>query len=143
MLDGELCAGAGRLADFAALSGRLAGKPRPGSVRVSKKGRRQGQRQGPRVAKAGEQVAVCGLPQRCRARELLHSLTVDELRVALDRAKEPGRSALYRGMGWDRRNKAVPAMLKARLAHMDPHGLHTVMQILGAAPLGALAAMFG
>ena len=35
LLDGELCAGAGRLADFAALSGRLAGKPRPGSVRVS------------------------------------------------------------------------------------------------------------
>ncbi|HEV2070100.1 MAG TPA: hypothetical protein VGR26_09930 [Acidimicrobiales bacterium] len=48
------------------------------------------------MAKAAEHVAVCGLPQRCRARELLRSLTVDELRVALDRAKEPGRSALYR-----------------------------------------------
>jgi bifunctional non-homologous end joining protein LigD len=35
LVDGELCAGAGRPADFAALSGRLAGKPRPGSIAVS------------------------------------------------------------------------------------------------------------
>lgn len=35
LLDGELCAHAGRLQDFAGLSGRLAGRPRPGSVRVS------------------------------------------------------------------------------------------------------------
>jgi bifunctional non-homologous end joining protein LigD len=35
LLDGELCAGAGRLADFAGLSGRLAGRPRAGSAVVS------------------------------------------------------------------------------------------------------------
>ncbi len=35
LIDGELCARAGRLADFAGLSGRLAGRPRAGSVSVS------------------------------------------------------------------------------------------------------------
>ena len=35
VLDGELCARAGRLADFAGLSGRLAGRPRTGSITVS------------------------------------------------------------------------------------------------------------
>ncbi len=35
LLDGELCARAGRLEDFAGLSGRLAGKPRPRSLAVS------------------------------------------------------------------------------------------------------------
>jgi bifunctional non-homologous end joining protein LigD len=35
LLDGELCAHGGRMADFAGLSGRLAGRPRASSVRVS------------------------------------------------------------------------------------------------------------
>ncbi len=35
LLDGELCARAGRLEDFAGLAGRLAGKPRAGSLAVS------------------------------------------------------------------------------------------------------------
>ena len=35
LVDGELCARAGRLADFAVLSGRLTGRPRTGSITVS------------------------------------------------------------------------------------------------------------
>ena len=35
LLDGELCARGGRMVDFAGLSGRLAGRPRATSVRVS------------------------------------------------------------------------------------------------------------
>jgi ATP-dependent DNA ligase len=35
LLDGELCAKGGRMADFSGLSGRLAGRPKSGSLRVS------------------------------------------------------------------------------------------------------------
>src|SRR5688500_18073607 len=35
LLDGELCARGGRMADFAGLSGRLAGRPKSTSLRVS------------------------------------------------------------------------------------------------------------
>lgn len=107
---------------------------------AKKRSRRPGRQ---RPAQAGARVARCGFPQRCRARELLRKLTIDELRLALDQAREPGRTNFYRAMGWSPSNKKVPALLRARLAMMDSQGLHSVMWVISAAPMAGLAALFG
>lgn len=107
-----------------------------------KKARHHGRRQG-QGTQAGAQVASCGFPQRCRARELLRKLTIEELGVAIERGREPGRTNFLHAMGWISHSKKVPALLRAKLATMDAQGLHSVLWILGAAPMATLAAFFG
>ncbi|HSH60364.1 MAG TPA: hypothetical protein VK988_12140 [Acidimicrobiales bacterium] len=68
----------------------------------------------------------------------MRRLTIDELHAALERAAEPGRSALMQAMSLDPRNKRTAQLLRARLAKIDSQGLHTALWILIAAPVATL-----
>lgn len=109
---------------------------------MTKKARHHGRQKG-RSAPAGDNIASCGFAQRCRAREFLRKLTLDELGIALDNAKEPGRTNFFFAMGWEPHNKRAPALLRARLAMLDTQGIHSVLWMLTAAPMATLAEFIG
>jgi len=109
---------------------------------MSSKGRRPGQKRN-RQPRA-DNTASCGLPQRCRAKELLTSLTLDELRVAVEKAAEPGRSNMLQGLGMSRSSeKRLTELLKARMAHAGSDAVHSILWVLSASPLETVASLLG